>query len=297
MSIQLWYNQYQQYIEWSIKDFFDTRYTPSIGLEVTYEEALRYAVEWGWKRMRPILAMITFEYFAQVDTTFWWTKKGIAMLKAIIWIEFMHCYTLVHDDLPCMDNDDMRRGKPTVWKKYWESMALLVWDSLQTMSFELLAGSDNMRVIQQIASALWDLWVARWQVRDTFLQHDHLTQTDLIRIHDEKTWIFIVAALVIGTILWWGNQEDENNMTKFGILLWRAFQIKDDILDVEGNIDEVWKKTGKDINVWKWIVSLIGLNESKAYLEELRVSLLQIISHIPDSRFWDIVDFVVMRKY
>ncbi len=113
----------------------------------------------------------------------------------------MHCYTLVHDDLPCMDNDELRRGKPTVWKMYGESMALLVGDTLQTMSFELLGSLENPKVITELARALGDMGVARGQVRDTFLRHDTLIPDELLRIHDEKTGVFIAASLVIGTIL------------------------------------------------------------------------------------------------
>jgi farnesyl diphosphate synthase len=109
------------------------------------------------------------------------------LLRACIGIECIHAYTLVHDDLPCMDNDELRRGKSTVWKKYGETMAVLVGDTLQTIGFELLSESGDIRIISEIARALGDMGVARGQVRDTFLRHDTLSLDELLRLHDEKT--------------------------------------------------------------------------------------------------------------
>lgn len=296
MTIQSWLPIYQNLVESAIQDFFDARYTQSVGVENTYEEALRYAVEWGGKRLRPILAMIAYEYHAEQDSSYWMTPAWKVLLSAIIGIELMHCYTLVHDDLPCMDNDELRRGKPTVWKVYGEPMALLVWDTLQTMSFELLSLADNIQVITELARALWDLWVARGQVRDTFIRHDSLDEDELLRIHDEKTWVFIAASIVIGTVLGWWDTVKQNQMRKLGMLLGRAFQVQDDILDAEWDSDAVWKKTGKDIALGKWIVALLGLQKSKELLQDLQGKMRIITDELRDSRFVEIVDFVIARK-
>ncbi len=126
MKIESWLPYYQSLIESAIHEFFDARYAQSVGISQTYEEALRYAVESGGKRLRPILTMVAYEHANHLESQFWSTVSGKKVLRAIIGIELMHCYTLVHDDLPSIDNDDFRRGKPTVWKKYGEPMALLV---------------------------------------------------------------------------------------------------------------------------------------------------------------------------
>ncbi len=97
-----------------------------------------------------------------------------------------------------MDNDEIRRGKPTVWKAYGETMAVLVGDALQTMGIELLADSGDIRIVREITHALGDMGVVRGQVRDTMIRHDTLSLEELLRIHDEKTGIFIAASLVIG---------------------------------------------------------------------------------------------------
>ena len=123
------------------------------------------------------------------------------MIGSLIGVEYIHAFTLVHDDLPCMDHDETRRGKPTVWKAYGETMAVLVGDTLQTMGFELLSRSGDPMVVTEIARALGDLGVARGQVRDTLLRHDTLTLDELLRLHDEKTGGFIASCLVIGAVL------------------------------------------------------------------------------------------------
>lgn len=198
--LPIWLTTYQEEINSAIEHFFRERYGSSFGIEKDFEEALRYAVEGGGKRIRPILALIAFEHFHEkykkTDTL-----PKIAVLESIIGLELIHCFTLVHDDLPCMDNDDMRRGKPTVWKVYGETMAVLVGDTLQTMGFECLASSGNATVVREIAQALGDLGVARGQVRDTLIMQKDLTQEELLRLHDEKTGVFIASSLVIGGIL------------------------------------------------------------------------------------------------
>jgi geranylgeranyl pyrophosphate synthase len=240
--------------------------------------------------------MIAYEHHARQDTSYWLTPHGKQLLASIIGIEFMHCYTLVHDDLPCMDNDELRRGKPTVWKMYWESMALLVWDTLQTMSFELLSLSGDSRVVTELARALWDLWVARWQARDTFLRHDALSLDELLRIHDEKTGIFIVASLMIGTLLAWWDSASQDQMRKLWILLGRAFQIQDDILDADWDTDTVWKKTQKDILLGKWIVSLLWLTKSRTLLNQIAQDIQRIIDIIDNSRLVDIAYYMIERQ-
>lgn len=109
--IQTWLPVYQQMVESALGDFFNTRYSGHTrDIEQTYEEALRYAVEGGGKRLRPILALLAYEHVSGGESR--------SILPYVIGIEFIHCFTLVHDDLPCMDNDEYRRGKLTVWKKY-----------------------------------------------------------------------------------------------------------------------------------------------------------------------------------
>lgn len=286
--IQIWLPQYQANIESYIHLCFDHRFSSSEATEKNFEEALRYAVEWGWKRLRTVLASIVYEYYS---------KKSVALLlPSIIWIEMIHAYTLVHDDLPCMDNDDLRRGKPTVWRKYGETMAILVGDALQTLGFELLSNLGDIRVIQEITRAMGDLWVVRGQVRDTMMRHDSLSLEELLRIHDEKTGVFIAASLLIGAYAWGASDDVIPRLRDFWLLLGRSFQIRDDILDVEWNGEEVGKKVGKDIDAGKGIVSLIGLDASKKLLNQYEEQMMVFASELGDSKFIDIVRFVIRRE-
>lgn len=282
-----WLPHYQGRIEQSIHLFFETRYGTSDGVEKKFEEALRYAVEGGGKRLRTVLTLLAYEFLSGQDSE--------SITKNVIGIELIHAYTLVHDDLPCMDNDILRRGKPTVWKEYGETMAVLVGDTLQTTGIEILSETNDIRIVREITRAMGDLGVVRGQVRDTFLRQDSLTLSELLRIHDEKTGVFIAASLVIGGYLAQVSEEKIAQLRAFGMLLGRAFQVRDDILDYEGNPDIVGKETGKDVALGKGIVALVGIEKSKAILSDLENDMQPFLDIFSDEKFHDVVDFVVHR--
>jgi geranylgeranyl pyrophosphate synthase len=246
-------------------------------------------VEGGGKRLRPILTLIAYEQISGLPAP-------AQVMNAALGIECIHCFTLVHDDLPCMDNDELRRGKPTVWKKYGETMAVLIGDTLQTLGFELIAQSGYVSIVQEIAHAVGDMGVTRGQVRDTLLRHDSLTLAELLRIHDEKTGGFIASALVAGALAAGASEEKIESFRRFGFLLGRAFQIKDDILDHESDSDTLGKAAGKDVDLGKGIVALIGIEKSREMLEELESDMLALIHQFDDPRFVDIVEYVVRRQ-
>lgn len=142
--LQEWYAAYKSNVDEAIEEYFIKRYAVSRSPEERrFEEALRYAVMTPGKRLRPILAMIAYEEFAEIS--------GDRVLPYFIGLEMIHAYSLVHDDLPVIDNDELRRGQPTVWKKYDETTAILVGDALQIMGIECLAQSDNIKVIVEIS--------------------------------------------------------------------------------------------------------------------------------------------------
>lgn len=285
--IYSWLPHYQGRIEQSIHLFFETRYGTSDGVEKKFEEALRYAVEGGGKRLRTVLTLLAYEFLSGQDSE--------SITKNVIGIELIHAYTLVHDDLPCMDNDILRRGKPTVWKEYGETMAVLVGDSLQTTGIEILSETNDIRIVREITRAMGDLGVVRGQVRDTFLRQNSLTLSELLRIHDEKTGVFIAASLVIGGYLAQASEEKLAQLRAFGMLLGRAFQVRDDILDYEGNPDIVGKETGKDVALGKGIVALVGIEKSKTILSDLENDMQPFLDIFSDEKFHDVVNFVVHR--
>ncbi len=258
-------------------------------VEIDFIAALRYAVEWGGKRLRPILAMLAYE---QV------TKEPCSdfIIDGLIGIEFMHCYTLVHDDLPCMDNDILRRGKPTVWKAYGETMAILVGDALQSMSFERLASLGNIQVITELAHAMGHCWVVRGQVRDTIGDQSEYALEDIMRLHDEKTWGFIASTLIIGARLANASEWECVDFRNYGILLGRAFQIRDDILDYEGDRVLLGKTIGKDMIQKKWLVSLLGIEKTKSLLETIDSQLGEFLKQCDSDHFQDITKYIIYRQ-
>ncbi len=138
--------------------------------------------------------MITYEYIKKESTP-------EILLESMVGIEMIHAYSLVHDDLPCMDNDDFRRGKPTVWKQYGETLAVLVGDGLQSYGIELLARSRNPDILLEVARNIGDFGMVRGQVRDMLLDQGEVSLDELFRLHDEKTGAIIATSFSLGARL------------------------------------------------------------------------------------------------
>lgn len=219
-----------------------------------------------------------------------------AMLQYIIGIEFIHAYSLTHDDLPAMDNDEFRRGELSVWKKYDEATALLVGDALQAMGIECLSHGKNPLVVTEITRAIGDMGMIRGQIRDVLADHMAMEQKDIIRLHDEKTGKLIWASLIIWALL--GGAQNNDSLDKlrwFGVLLGRAFQVRDDILDYEGTERTIGKTVGKDVAKHKGIVAFMGIEKAKLLLDELEIALLEIAGGFQTSKFSDIVEYITRR--
>ncbi len=285
-----WLPTYQTRVNDALSRFFANRYGATLSwVETEFISALRHAVEWGGKRLRPILAILVYE-----EST--WQDCSDTIIDGLIGIELMHCYTLVHDDLPCMDNDILRRGLPTVWKKYSETMAVLVGDALQTMAFERIAILGNISVISELAQSTWDLGVALGQVRDTLDKQSAYSIADIIRVHDEKTGWFIASCLVIWWRLAWASITQIEWYRQFGILLGRAFQIRDDILDHEWDRLTLGKSVGKDQLQNKWLVSLIGLDQAKKILDEIGIHMDTILENMGSQKLYEVKEYVMTRN-
>ena len=287
--IQDWYDTYRWKVDSAIAEYFDKRYNSLVTeQEKEFQEALRYAVEGKWKRIRVILSMIIYEELMGLPAD--------VILGYLIGIEFIHAYSLVHDDLPAMDNDEFRRGELTVWKKYGETIGILVGDALQSMGIECLAEAKNADVILEITHAIGDMGMVRWQVRDIGEDHMHIDQKEIIRLHDEKTGKLFTASLLIGANLAWaGDTHMIEQLRWFWVLLGRAFQVRDDILDYEGDTNIVWKAIGKDVAKHKGIVAFMGIERAKKLLSDLEYALLETSNTFQTSKFSDIVEYVVGR--
>jgi farnesyl diphosphate synthase len=233
-------------------------------------EAMRHAALGGGKRIRPFLLIECAGLFGM---------QPVAALNAAIALECVHCYSLVHDDLPAMDNDDLRRGRPTVHKAFDEWTAILVGDALLTVAFEVLASPDTHpdpairgELALELARASGGAGMVGGQCLDLEAeklgQPSRPTLADVRRLQAMKTGALIRYACEAGAVLGEGDAERRRALIVYGERLGRAFQIADDLLDVEGQAATVGKATGKDAGK-ATLVSLLGVESAKAELAQL----------------------------
>lgn len=179
---------------------------------------LAYSLEFWWKRLRPILTLMTYEHLSSKEAS-------EEIIKASLALELIHSYTLVHDDLPCMDNDTERRWKPSVWAKYWESSAVLVWDALQPLAFSLISSyPDAVKILSKVAYE-----VVIWQSMDLSNPNK-----DTITTYKFKTWALFAWSLGIWWVLAQANNSIISKLQDIGYMLWILYQIKDDVQDQDG---------------------------------------------------------------
>jgi geranylgeranyl diphosphate synthase type II len=295
--LPLWYNEYKNLIDKSIKKYLDlyfSRWELPKWLE-QFKEAVYYSTNW-WKRIRSILALefyIIFSWKKLKDIKF-----GDDIILYCISLELLHSYSLVHDDLPCMDNDEFRRWELTVWKKYSESTATLVWDFLNSISFEILSDISNNVDLKIILSyfwrAVWIYWMLWWQVMDLYYEKkiQELDIEILTNLHNKKTWALIETSIIWWIIISW-KYENITKYLDFWKKVWLAFQIKDDILDVEWTKEETGKSVGWEN---KWFVYFMWIKKSKNYLNELINDSLNIISDLKSEKLNFLVDYIWKRN-
>lgn len=235
--------------------------------------AMRYAVQGGGKRLRPLLVLAAYE---AVDGS---KHAGKAALRAACAVELIHAYSLVHDDMPCMDNDVLRRGKPTVHVQYGEAIALLAGDALQALAFELLTPAVSVMPAQQQASLCRILsrsvgcsGMAGGQAIDLASIGLQLTQAQLCEMHRLKTGALLEASVLMGAACGETSHEALQALQAYGAAVGLAFQVVDDILDVTTDSVTLGKTAGKDAYAGKpTYVSLLGLQRAGDYAQELLV--------------------------
>jgi geranylgeranyl diphosphate synthase type II len=233
-------------------------------------DSMKYSIVDSGKRIRPILTIATAELFdTPVDM----------VLPFAVAIEAIHTYTLIHDDLPAMDNDDFRRGKPTNHKVFGEAIAILAGDAMLTEAFHIMAEESinkkiplrkAMLAINEIAFRCGVNGVVGGQVVDILSENKKINFSTLEYIHTHKTGALILASIRVGLHLSKVKKRDFDNLTKYGENIGLAFQIMDDILDVEGEFSKLGKKVGVDTEKKKnTYPSVVGLKESKEILQNL----------------------------
>ena len=230
------------------------------GAPRTLVDAIRYSLFAGGKRVRPALALGAAELICGDDAV---------ALPAACALEMIHTYSLIHDDLPAMDDDDLRRGKPTLHKVYGEAMAILAGDALSTMAFDVLAEAGNVRVIRELAVAAGVSGMAGGQVADLESEGKRVSLEELQDLHAKKTGALIRVAVRCGAILAGAGEERLEDLTRYGEHVGLAFQIADDVLDVIGAEDVMGKKAGSDAAKDKSTYpAMLGVEESQRLANE-----------------------------
>ena len=262
-------------------------------------EAMRYAVLDGGKRLRPLLVLAARDAVG---------GQAEAALRAACAVELIHAYSLVHDDMPCMDNDVLRRGKPTVHVQFGEAQALLAGDALQAFAFELLTPegtavpADMQAVLcRLLARAAGSAGMAGGQAIDLASVGVALTEEQLRQMHRLKTGALLQGSVLMGAVCGPADAAAYQALSDYGAALGLAFQVVDDILDVVADSATLGKTAGKDAAADKpTYVSLLGLERARAHAQELLDEAHAALarSGLPDTRaLAALADMVVRRSH
>ena len=243
-------------------------------------DSMRYSLLAGGKRLRPIFVLD----FCRMCGGDWKNARPFAAA-----VEMIHTYSLIHDDLPCMDNDDFRRGKPTNHKVYGEAMAVLAGDALLTAAFKQLAiaaysGETRIQAVEVLSDCAGELGMVGGQVLDIQSEQRQCTNQEVIDIQSRKTGALIKAACVLGVLAGQGSQEQLTAAAAFADHLGLAFQIRDDMLDVIGNAQELGKATGMDAGK-NTFVQLYGLDKCDELVKEHTVKALEQLKAFRNNEF------------
>ena len=292
MSTPDFFQQDHAAIEAALEKLLPAEATPPASIH----RAMRYSVFAGGKRIRPILCYESAKLFAS-DTT-----PAIPVGCAL---EFIHTYSLIHDDLPALDNDDLRRGKATNHKVFGEAIAILAGDALLTLAFQTLANSAieparRVRVISEIAAAAGTVdGMVGGQVADIEAEKKPADAATLEYIHRSKTAALICGSIVAGAIAGGSGEEDVERLRRFGQQIGWAFQVVDDILDVSESSAALGKTAGKDQAQQKATYpALVGLEKSREIANDLETKALRELDCYGQraTRLRQLAQFLVARR-
>ncbi len=287
--------QYADQIETAIK-----AYLPKTGgLQDQLVQAMSYSLLGGGKRIRPILVL---EFCRLCGGT---QQAAISFACAA---EMIHTYSLIHDDLPCMDNDEMRRGKPSNHKKFGEDMALLAGDALQALAFEVMLREDSIRAAGAVraaaaagilAQAIGADGMVGGQAIDLLSEGRQIPLETLRKMDEGKTGALISACVQMGCVLGGGTEQEVQAAKQYAANIGLAFQIVDDILDIEGDTVLLGKQVGSDTaNQKSTYVSILGIEQAKALVQQLTnqaVDVLQIFERDTDY-LKELAEYLAVRK-
>ena len=258
----------------------------------TLFSSMRYSLLGGGKRLRPIFV---FD-FCRMCGGDW--KNAVSFAAAV---EMIHTYSLIHDDLPCMDDDDYRRGRLTNHKVYGEAIAVLAGDALLTAAFSCIAkatysAETRIRAVEVLSRCAGELGMVGGQVLDMEGETRQCTQQEVLDIHTRKTGALIRAACVLGVLAGGGSEEQIAAATQFADNIGLAFQIRDDMLDVIGNSEELGKATGSDEQK-NTLVQLFGLEACDALVQKYTAEAIASLTAFSDNAYMiDLANYLTNRR-
>ena len=298
MTISQDFNDWMRRVQSQMEDALATYLPTAAELPPRLHEAMRYAVLDGGKRVRPLLVYAAGDLF---------DADHVMLSRAAAAVEMIHAYSLVHDDMPCMDDDELRRGKPTVHVKYDEATALLVGDALQLQAFLVLSEGEpdvepsrRLAMVRELARASGSYGMCGGQAIDLESVGLRLSLDELEQMHRMKTGALLRVSVQLGALA--GKElsaAEVGALNAYAKAIGLAFQVVDDVLDATADSVTLGKTAGKDAADNKpTYVSILGLEESKALAEQLRCDAHEALAPFADKarRLREIADLIVQRK-
>ncbi|MGR3207302.1 polyprenyl synthetase family protein [Bacillus glycinifermentans] len=274
-------------------------YIQELQAPATLKQSMLYSLEAGGKRLRPILVLALLHAYGKHE------EDGIPVGCAV---EMIHTYSLIHDDLPCMDDDDLRRGKPTNHKMYGEATAVLAGDALLTESFKMITthvsfnvpAEKRLRIVNELVSAAGAEGMVGGQILDMEAESKPVSLQELQSIHEGKTAKLLSFSVIAGAILADAPEEEIEKLREFGHHIGVGFQIRDDILDLEGSEDKIGKRTGSDTTNGKSTYpSLLSVEGAKQKLNEHIEKAKRLISELSLEKelLYELCDMIADRDH
>lgn len=273
------------------------RHINQLSIPTTLKDAMIYSLEAGGKRIRPLLLFASFQAYDED------ISKVLTTATAL---EMIHTYSLIHDDLPAMDDDDLRRGKPTNHKVFDEATAILAGDALLTYSFELIASdrlltdTEKVQVIKLLSQASGPSGMVAGQILDMASENKFVNLTTLEKIHELKTGQLLTFAIQTGGYLGKASKQDLEYLTTFSYYLGLIFQVQDDILDVTGDPEQIGKPIGSDADNQKSTYpQLLGLDGAKVQKEKYEEKAKEVLSKtsIEHPYLFALTDYLIQRNH
>lgn len=276
-----------------IENAINAVFSSDIAPKTCVSEAMKYSLEAGGKRIRPSLVM---EFCRVISGDY---NKSV---NAAVAIEMIHTFSLIHDDLPCMDDDDFRRGKPSCHKKFGEATALLAGDALENLAFRVIISSDyddktKSRLISEISEATAKM--IDGQVKDlSFLERKDISENELLEMYALKTCALIECSVVMGCVCGGADETKIASAREYAHNLGLAFQIRDDILDVIGDEKELGKPIGSDADNNKTtIISVLGIEKASELAEKYSNDALDILEEFENNDFLKDLTKSLLERY